>query len=79
MVEAPAPARRRADERKYLETLIYTPGRFARVEALHDALESLGDELSIIVSLLEYCLPAEDGIVAMKAVLESLEALHSPK
>lgn len=35
------------------------------------ALKSISDELSLIGILLEYCLPAEDGIVIIKAVLEA--------
>ena len=35
------------------------------------ALKSLSDELSLLATLLESCLPAEDGIVSMRAVLNA--------
>jgi hypothetical protein len=36
-----------------------------------DALKKVGDELTTVADLLEQCLPAEDGIVVIKAVLEA--------
>ncbi|MGA8028548.1 MAG: hypothetical protein WB992_15500 [Bryobacteraceae bacterium] len=38
------------------------------------ALRSVSDELQLIATLLEYCLPAEDGIVSIRAVLEANKA-----
>jgi hypothetical protein len=40
-------------------------------DASSEALRSLSDELSIIATLLEACLPAEDGVVSIQAVLRA--------
>jgi len=38
------------------------------------ALKALGDELTLVAQLLTSCLPAEDGIVRMKAFLDAKKA-----
>jgi hypothetical protein len=61
----------KGDDKKRVVKKDATSAVSAQKDASVTALKSVGEELSIIATLLESCLPAEDGVVSMRGVLEA--------